>query len=384
MARDWSFAKVADDDESDDPLQEEWPSSPLPFLRQINITSKQDFDSQIKAADENLHAESVIITSRVDASCQPPTQADPSVHGQSGVDPERDDQGGHSERSLTTTDVPVEYHNLLSELPSPVSPHSQSTAHSPLKYSPTKANTKFSPDDVKLIVCMRYVQDRTWKEVLDALPGRTLTQIYQWNQVHWSDRRACPPEISAPWTQAELEILESLADRTGLSWPEIMGELSERSQPEVEFELLRRWAGDEVWEGEQHDPLETAPLGPARSASVQYETENKVIKIDTGDDEETGSETSATEVEEHDVDEPTTVEEHDVELPPPREHRQFEFEDLVDSDDAPGENGNDEVMLISGASSPSKLSAILLDSPVSSRYSSVTPKKSPLKRRSFI
>ncbi|KAJ5355015.1 uncharacterized protein N7496_012227 [Penicillium cataractarum] len=385
VARDWSFAKVADDDESDDPLQEEWPSSPLPFPRQINITSKRDLDSQIKPADETLHAESVIITSRVDASRESPTQADPSVHDQSGIDPEQDGQGDHSERSLTTTDVPLEYHNLQCDLPSPVSPHSQTVAHSPLKYSLTQANTKFSPDDIKLIVCMRYVQERTWKEVLGALPGRTLTQIYQWNQVHWSDRRACPPELSVPWTQAELEILESLAGRTGLSWPEIMGELSERSQSEVEFELLRRWAGDEIWEGEQRDSRATAP-DPALSASVQYETENKVIKINPGDDEdgETRSETSATAVEDHDVEEPTAVEEHDVELPPPREHRQFEFEDLVDSDDAHGENENDEVMLSSGASSPSKLSAILLDSPMSSRYGSVTPKKSPFKRRSFI
>ncbi|OOQ89878.1 hypothetical protein PEBR_08066 [Penicillium brasilianum] len=388
VARDWSFAKVADDDESDDPLQEDWPSSPLPFPRQIDITSKCEFDSRINSLDKNLLAESVIITSRVDARHQSPTQADPSVHDQSGTEPERDDQGDHSERSPTTTDVPVEYHDLLCDLPSPVSPHSQTAAHSPLNYSPTKASTKFSPDDIKLIVCMRYVQERTWKEIVDALPGRTLTQIYQWNQVHWSDRRACPPELSAPWSQAELKTLDSLAGRSGLSWSDIMDELSERSQPEVEFELLRCWAGDDVWEGEQRDSLATAPPGPELSACVQYETENKVIRIDTSDAEEigsaTGSETSATAVEEHDVEELITVEEHDVELPPPREHRQFEFEDLVDSDDNNGENGNDEVMLISGASSPSKLSAILLDSPVSSRYGSATPKNSPFKRQSFI
>ncbi|KAJ5454020.1 uncharacterized protein N7458_004976 [Penicillium daleae] len=388
VARDWSFAKVADGDESDDPLQEEWPSSPLPFPRQVKTTNKRDFDCQIKPVDENRNIES-LITSRIDASRHLSAQADLSVHDQPGTEPERHDQGNHSEQSPITSDVAVQYHNLPYDSPSPVSPHSRTTAHSPLKYSPIKPHTKFSPDDVKLIVCMRYAQGRTWKEVQNALPGRTLTQIYQWNQVHWSDRRACPPELSAPWSQAELKTLESLAGRSGLSWLQIMTELSERSQAEVEFELLRSWVGDDVWAGEQRATVAMTAPNTATFESVQYETESKVIIFDPDDDEpghdeEKQSETSATAVEESKVDGPTLVEEYDVELPSPRSHGHREFEDLVDSDDDHDVNNHDEVMLVSGASSPSKLSAILLESPLPSRYVSVTPKKSPLRHHSLV
>lgn len=386
VARDWSFANVADSDESDDPLQEEWPSSPLPFPRQVKTSSKRNFDILIKPVDRNAHAES-IITSRDDTSRQSPSQADPSVHGQSGTEPYHDDQGNHSERSPISSAVAVEYNNLQSDLPSPVSPHSQPAAHSPLKYSPTKASAKFSLDEIKLIVRMRYAQGRTWKEVLDALPGHTLSQIYQWNQVHWSDRRACPPELSAPWSQAELKILESLTDQPGLTWVEIMTQLSERSQAEVECELLQRWVRDGIWEDEQCAAVATTAPDPESSVSVQYETENKVIMLDPGDAEDSGSQTSATAAEESMVEEPTTAEQHDVELPPAQLHRQPEFEDLMDSDDDHNGNGDDEVMLVNGASSPSKLSAIHLESPVPSRtgrYDSATPKKSPIKSHVLI
>jgi hypothetical protein len=377
VARDWSFANAADSDESDDPLQEEWPSSPLPFPRQVKISTKRNFDSHIKSIDKNAHAES-IITSRDDTSRQSPSQEDPSVHGQSGTEPGRDDQGNHSEQSPISRAVAVEYNNLQSDLPSPVSPHSQPATHSPLKYSPTKASTKFSPDEIKLLVRMRYVQGRTWKEVLDALPGHTLSQIYQWNQVHWSDRRACPPQISAPWSQAELKLLDLLADQSGFTWVEIMTQLSERSQAEIEFELLRRWVGDDIWEGEKRAAVATTVPDPESSVSVQYETENKVIMLDPSDEEESRSETSATAAEESVLEEPTTVEEFDVELPSPRVHRQPKFEELIDSDEDHDGNENDEVMLVSGTSSPSKLSAIHLESPTPSRtgrYNSATPKK---------
>jgi len=243
-----------------------------------------------------------------------------------------------------------------------------------------------------LLVCMRYVQGSNWKDVLDALPGYTMTQIYQWNQVHWSDRRARPPELSAPWSQAELKTLESLADRSGLSWLEIMAELSERTQREVEFELLRRWVGDDVWEGAQHAALATGTTDSAPSGSVKYETENKVIILEPGDDEDNMSEASATTIEDSKDEETTTVEkpqaveENTVGLPSPRIPRQYEFEDLLESDGDNHENEVDDVMIVSRASSPSKLSAIHLESPLPSRYMSTTrsPKKSPLKYRDLI
>ncbi|KAF3391422.1 hypothetical protein F1880_007844 [Penicillium rolfsii] len=365
VARDWSFANAADSDDSDDPLQEEWLSSSLPFPRQIKSSSKRNLDVITQPVGKNAPAES-IISSQDETTRQLPSPADPSVHVQSGTEPDRDDQGDHSEQSPISSAVAVEYNNLPTDLPSPVSPHSQLAAYSPLKHSPTKASAKFTPDEIKLIVCMRYVQGRTWKEVSDALPGHTLSQIYQWNQVHWSDRRACPPELSAPWSRAELKILETLADQPGLSWVEIATRLSKRSHAEIEFELLRRWVGVDIWEGKQRAAVATTAPDPESSVSVQYETEKRTVMLDPDDDEESGSEASATAAEESTVEEPaTTVKRNDVDLPSPRVHRHSVFEDLMDSDEDHDEN--DDVMLVTGASSPSKLSAIHLESPVPSR-----------------
>lgn len=394
VARDWSFAKVADSDsdESDDPLQEEWPSSPLSFPRQIKFRKWRSGNHHITISDKTPDTEP-INTRRVGASCESLSQAESSVHNQSGTEPERDDQGNHSEqRPEVSHHGPVKYDNLPRDSPSPISPHSSTAAHSPAKCTPIKAGNKFSPDEIKLLVCMRYVQGSNWKDILDALPGHTMTKIYQWNQVHWSDRRARPPELSAPWSQAELKTLESLADRSGLSWLEIMAELSERSQGEVEFELLRCWVGDDVWEGAQHPALATGTIDSAPFGSVKYETENKVIMLEPGDDEDNVSDASATTIEESKAEETTTVEkpqaveENTVGLPSPRIHHQYEFEDLLESDGDHHRNEVDDVMLVSGASSPSKLSAIHLESPLPSRYMSTTrsPKNSPLKYRDLI
>ncbi len=85
VVRDWSFAKVADSDsdESDDPLQEEWPSSPLPFPRQFKFRKGESDNHHITISDKNPDAEP-INTRRVGASCESLSQAESSLDGVQG------------------------------------------------------------------------------------------------------------------------------------------------------------------------------------------------------------------------------------------------------------------------------------------------------------
>jgi hypothetical protein len=103
---------------------------------------------------------------------------------------------------------------------------------------------------------MRHVQHKEYKEIKDCLPNCRMRQIYSWEYYHWSQPRSNPPQLSAPWTKGELEILENLADKPGLSWADIKAEVPGRSRREIEYELIRLWVGDEVWNDEQLDGAE--------------------------------------------------------------------------------------------------------------------------------
>jgi hypothetical protein len=103
---------------------------------------------------------------------------------------------------------------------------------------------------------MRHVQHKKYKEIKDCLPNCKMRQIYSWEYYHWSQPRSNPPQLSAPWTKGELEILENLADKPGLSWANIKAEVPGRSRREIEYELIRLWVGDEVWNDEEWDGAE--------------------------------------------------------------------------------------------------------------------------------
>lgn len=107
-----------------------------------------------------------------------------------------------------------------------------------------------TPDEVKLIITMRHVQRKPWKEILDHFPGKRSSNLIQWNQLHWTERRARPPPSSGPWSVDERGTLSVIKDEQGLSWAAIRKKLPRRTTVEIEFELLRLWVGDRVWNGE--------------------------------------------------------------------------------------------------------------------------------------
>ncbi|KAJ5698596.1 hypothetical protein N7462_000601 [Penicillium macrosclerotiorum] len=344
-ARDWSFAKVTDGDESDDPLQEDFPSYT---------------PSRSQGTEKKFHTSPQLkLNIRVESRCQSPSPADPALHGQSasGLGHGPRIQGHHSEESHVQSEVAPNVRNFQCDSPAP--PHCEGKSDSPQKSTSARSRGGVTPDEAKVIVCMRYVQKRKWKDILDFLPGRKMPQIIQWNAIHWTDRRANPPEVSTPWSETELNVLDALKDRSDLSWSKIQTELPGRSRREIEIELFRLWVGNDVWGGTERNI-------PSKSEAT-IENREQSQKNDASK----SSESSVTAVKEK----LTVIEPLEIELLTPRTKRRRQFEDFLEDDD------DDDLILINDVSSPSKMSAICLNTPSPSRSRSATPRRaSPVKR----
>ncbi|KAJ5591867.1 Myb-like DNA-binding domain protein [Penicillium hispanicum] len=337
VARDWSFTKTPDGNESDDPLQEYQPS-PTP-LKAKNIRGKRQqrplsqTDPQLESRQSSPYPERV-------SRDQSATKAQEDGQG----------QNNHAEEDNNAPfeTAPAADNGLQSD--SSTKPHSHVLTAAPVENTPVTPKRPMTPDETRLIVCMRYVQGKKWTEIIDALPGRKLPQIHRWNYFHWTDRRKHPPKLSAPWSLTELETLASLKDQPGLSWPAIKEKVPRRLQAEIEFELLRLWVGDEVWKGEQR-PM-AVHEGEAGSREEKVEAPEAPF-VTTRRPSVTGLSKT---------DPPVSAQEF------PRH-----FEAFIDEDNP--------LSVFSEASSPSKLSAIYMDSPVPSRQGSRTPSRaSPAKR----
>ncbi|KAE8382198.1 hypothetical protein BDV26DRAFT_28827 [Aspergillus bertholletiae] len=254
---DWSFAEAPDGNESDDPLQENYQPSPTPkgglkirgkrlgsdtpsrrkdlvddckvhplqddHVSQLRQTSVNSADDQHNTADAANQPETTVNHVALDTQFVP--KSDAKIHG---ISPE------------VTQDANI--------TPSRYQPKPQDSA------SPSKrTRTTITPDEARLIVVLKQVQGKKWKEIMDCLPWKKLTQLVQWNHLHWNERRANPPLLSKPWSDAERETLHDLKDQRGLTWHAVRAGLPGRSIAEIEFELLRLWVGDDVWKTQQQD-----------------------------------------------------------------------------------------------------------------------------------
>lgn len=203
VPRDWSFAATnPDGSESDDPLQEDYQPSPTP-----------------KSASTIRRA-----------SCR-------------GIPVARNS----TERTGRPSATPVS----ASKVPRSV----QNSTPTDSK----RSRMPITPDEAKLIVRMKQVQKSSWKEIVDLLPGRTVTTVTQWNHHHWTERRANPPVLSKPWSEEERRKLDRFKDQSGLSWQAVRAELPGRSQAEIEFELLHLWVGDAALESEGKNQIGESP-----------------------------------------------------------------------------------------------------------------------------
>ncbi|KAJ5630428.1 uncharacterized protein N7484_010528 [Penicillium longicatenatum] len=345
VAHDWSFAATPDGDESDDPLQEFQPSPSLSKGVVRNIRGKRMQASTRTARLPSPHAR------------LPPC---PSRPDQSATGAKDDNKLQNHAKKAAENHVAFDASNSQDDSPA----HSQSHVFSSTMASEKSVKSKrgITPDDAKLVVRMRHIQKKKWNEIHDHLPHRSRSQIYQWNLAHWTERRANPPQLSAPWTHSELRTLERLKDESGLTWLDITNQIPHRTKAEIEFEMLRLWVGDDVWHGHVGRAPERGFEQNKEVGKVEQVHETGQIVASFEDHVEAPAETSSPAPSESD----SVKNEH-----PPV------FEDLVDDDDGLIDD-------ISNVSSPSKLSAIHLDSPTASRQGSRTPKRaSPVKHLKF-
>ncbi|KAE8351408.1 centromere protein Scm3-domain-containing protein [Aspergillus coremiiformis] len=246
---DWSFAQTPDGSESDDPLQENHQLSPSPNGAQ-EIRGKR-LGSYTPSRTKNQTDDCKEPYSRND-HISPSRQA--SLNSES-----QHDTKGSTKQSRVTVDIVALDTQLVANNKTKINGISEVTQNLKIKpvdnqrnpedsTTPTKrAWTIMTPDEARLIVVLRQVQRKKWKEVMDRLPGKTVTQFIHWNRLHWSERRANPPPLSKPWSSTERETLNNLKDQQGLTWHAVRVSLPGRTLAEIEFELLRLWVGNDVW-----------------------------------------------------------------------------------------------------------------------------------------
>ncbi|GIK07366.1 hypothetical protein Aspvir_003028 [Aspergillus viridinutans] len=230
VLHDWSFAETPDGSESDDPLQEDYQPSPTPKTP-IHIRGK----NHVEITPSGTNDERRPLLSQLDPGCQPTMNA---LHGAtepkiangaaSQLQPETIEK--HADQCLSV-DTPI---SAAEQHASPVI----AQASTP----PRAKRTLMTPDEAKLIVRMRQIEGKKWKEVQEYFPQRKLISLIQWNQTHWTERHDKPPRLSKPWSKEEVGKLQTFKDQQGLSWPHIRAALPGRSHAEIEFALLRLWA----------------------------------------------------------------------------------------------------------------------------------------------
>ncbi|KAE8166887.1 hypothetical protein BDV40DRAFT_225826 [Aspergillus tamarii] len=254
---DWSFAQTPDGNESDDPLQENYQPSPTP-------------KGGLKIRGKRLGPDTPSYRKDLVDDCKVSPLRDDHVsrlHQTSlnSVEEQCNNSETTNQPETTFTNVAFDTHlvNKSNTKIHAISPEvtqdpkitpigGQSKSHD--STSPSKrTRTIITPDEARLIVFLRQVQGKKWKEITDHLPWKKLAQLVQWNHLHWHERRANPPPLSKPWSSTERETLHDLKDQRGLTWHAVRARLPGRCIAEIEFELLRLWVGDAVWNTEQQD-----------------------------------------------------------------------------------------------------------------------------------
>ncbi|EAW20166.1 Myb-like DNA-binding domain protein [Aspergillus fischeri NRRL 181] len=230
VLHDWSFAATPDGSESDDPLQEDYQPSPTP-KNPIHIRAKIHVENTPSRTKDERRP----LLPQLNPGSQPTINA---LHGAtepkiangaaSQLEPETIEKRADQCLSVDTHISAAEQHA------DPVIAQAS---------TPTRAKrTLMTPDEAKLIIRMRQIEGKKWKEVQEHFPQRKLISLIQWNQTHWTERHDKPPRISKPWSKEEVDKLQAFKDQQGLTWPHIRAALPGRSHAEIEFALLRLWA----------------------------------------------------------------------------------------------------------------------------------------------
>ncbi|KAJ6085016.1 hypothetical protein N7499_004645 [Penicillium canescens] len=220
LTSDWSFAKIPDGDESDDPLQDKDWASPSPS-KMRNIRGKR-----IQVPDKRGGRSS---TRPEHAPSKQPDRINETDDGE-GHD-------GHGQSPQTNIEKEGSLDTILQNDDSVLKPSQAASVHS-VQDTPSKRRV-ITPDEAKLIVSMMHKEGKKVKDVVQRLPNCANRTILNWYYYHWTCRLENPPHLSGPWSQGELAALGRLSSQSGLSWAEIRDEFHNRSLNEIEFHMLR-------------------------------------------------------------------------------------------------------------------------------------------------
>ncbi|KAL4890630.1 hypothetical protein BDV59DRAFT_92895 [Aspergillus ambiguus] len=240
---DWSFAETADGSDSDDPLQDDDKPSPTP-RRALTIrgkwagsgnssgtTDRCDFCKKTFTRNDYIAHLRAVVGSASPDDHHDPVQAVQQLYAISNATPVTNLAPSNTFRATDTQSL----QNGVTEEPTPTK----------------RARHAMTPDEARLIMIMRHVEGKPWKEILSHFPHKKLDQLIKWNQIHWTERLREPPAFSGPWSEAEQESLDQLQDQRGLLWSDVRAALPGRLFAEIEFELLQRWIGDGEWSNQQ-------------------------------------------------------------------------------------------------------------------------------------
>ncbi|RHZ57788.1 Myb-like DNA-binding domain protein [Aspergillus thermomutatus] len=230
VVHNWSFAETPDGSESDDPLQEDYQPSPTPKTA-IHIRGKKHV--QITPSRTNDERRPLLPQQNPDSQL--------AMNALRGATDTKIANGAASQPQPETIKI---HADQCISVDTPIS-EAEQHADPVIAQASTSAGAKrtpMTPDEAKLIVRMRQIEGKKWKEVLEHFPQRKLISLIQWNQTHWTERHDKPPRLSNPWSKEEVDKLQSFKDQQGLTWPGIRAALPGRSHAEIEFALLRLWA----------------------------------------------------------------------------------------------------------------------------------------------
>jgi hypothetical protein len=217
LTSDWSFAKIPDGDESDDPLQDKEWASPSPSKKRsirgkrVQVPNKGGDRSSESQHTSERQPDRIVETD------------DGEWHDGHGQSPETNTKDGILD-SRSQPDDPI------------LKPTQAASVHS-AHNTPSK-NRRITPDEAKLIVSMMHKDGKKVHDVVHCLPNCTNRAILNWYYYHWTCRLANPPHLSGPWSQGELAALGRLSSQSGLSWAEIRDKFHNRSLNEIEFYML--------------------------------------------------------------------------------------------------------------------------------------------------
>lgn len=227
LVRDWKFAELPDGNESDDPLQEYEPS-PMSKEPVHHHASAEKRMMPIVLIDKDYCVYCKQLFSRHDylvhlgAALSSTDRND--CHDRTGVQKQLAAIGmTPSKKKATEND--------------------SSTGQTITPTPTTDDCIELTPDQARLIMRMKKIHKRSWSRILSAFPDQTLPHLTEWHRIHWNKRLAKPPSLSRSWSRSELEKLHTLKDKKGLSWFDIQADFPGRSHAEVEYHLLRLWAG---------------------------------------------------------------------------------------------------------------------------------------------